>query len=181
MPADQVIEGGGLRLLFYWQGDRWAHAVERIGGPPGAARLVESIERESVDREAALPSPPLQDLHRETRPGDRQVALLVGRAGRNHWSAACTLDGAVGRIEFDIACRAQEPPGEMASSYRLLVPAVAAGPARVELADGAGSFECESPTRLERTASRLVCRAAEARGPLPATFRWQYAVRCGPG
>ena len=48
--------------------------------------LLESIEGTATDDWP--PSPPLQSLSIETLPDGRRVALLVGMAGRSHWSAS---------------------------------------------------------------------------------------------
>jgi hypothetical protein len=47
----------------------------------------------------------LQSLHIERPQGEHERALLVGMAGRSHWSASVVLDAPESRLRFDIACR----------------------------------------------------------------------------
>jgi hypothetical protein len=109
------LEAGPLRLCFERQGDRYAHRVE-LAAAGGWQTVLESLE--GKPDEAWPPSPPLQSLHIEERPGGRRVALLVGMAGRSHWSLSVEADPAAASLAFDAACRLQEVPSFLGSRYR---------------------------------------------------------------
>lgn len=68
-------------------------------------------------------SPPLQELHVEQRAAGSEVALLVGRAGRSHWSLSVEADIARGALVFDVACRSSSAANRLQSSYLLIAPA----------------------------------------------------------
>ena len=164
-----MLEQGGLRLIFEWRGDRYAHRVSVAEGT-GERVLLESLE--ASDAAAWPASPPLQQVHIESRGPEVAVALAVGMAGRSHWSAACELDGRQRRVTFDIACRIAQPAERLASGYRFGLPATQSEQGRVIL--GPWELVVEDDTRLvlsEAEADRIeiVPRAA----PLaPATARW---------
>lgn len=109
------IAAGGVSVHFWREADRFQHqiAVETSGERP---LWLSSIEGEAND--VWPPSPPLQELHLEDRPGGKQVALLVGRAGRAHWSLSVEADGAHETLLFDVACRSLCDAERLHSSYR---------------------------------------------------------------
>jgi hypothetical protein len=80
--------------------------------------LLESVEGTRADDWP--PSPPLQSLRIEELDGERRVALLVGMAGRSHWSASVEPVVGEAAVVFDVACR--HPPGAqgLGSRYRRL-------------------------------------------------------------
>src|SRR6187401_2284712 len=82
MIAPSSLNVAGLRVEFLWCGDRFAHVVS-LADPDG-----EAIPLWRSEEGEAIPCPPLQDLSIETLPDGRRVALLVGKAGRGHWSAS---------------------------------------------------------------------------------------------
>jgi hypothetical protein len=111
----------GLQVDFRFRGDRFSHVVSLIGRGESPIALLESVEGTAT--EAWPPSPPLQSLNIESLPDGRRVALLVGMAGRGHWSASIeTLPHPAGFL-FDIACRTTGSEGKLASTYRLATPA----------------------------------------------------------
>jgi hypothetical protein len=123
MPSE-IIEaigndGIGLRLEFRWQGDRYGHLISRIepGGDP--QRLLDSIE--GVTSDAWPPSPPFQSLTLHTLPSGVS-ALLVGMAGRSHWSASMEAVPNSAELIFDVACRHSDLPLHLGSRYRNLAP-----------------------------------------------------------
>ena len=65
------------------------------------------------------PSPPLQNLHREELAGGRSALLLVGAAGRGHWSASVEAAPREARLLFDLACRVETVDGWIGNRYRL--------------------------------------------------------------
>jgi hypothetical protein len=139
-PAAE-IEADGVRVVFFRAGDRYAHRVEAFDAVRGEWVAVwESLEGAADDVWPA--SPPLQQLHVEERPEGR-VALLVGMAGRTHWSAA--VEAARGEsggksIRFDVAARV--PAGLFMPGAGRLVPA-AGGPV-----PAVGGRERLAPPRL---------------------------------
>jgi hypothetical protein len=82
-----------------------------------AIPLLESVEGTPLD--AAPSSPPLQSVSIETLPGGRRAALLVGMAGRGHWSASIEAVPGEAALVFDIACRSAGGDPTLASTYRL--------------------------------------------------------------
>jgi hypothetical protein len=113
--GETILEADGLRVVFFRQGDRYAHRVEVFD----AARsewfaVCESLEGAPDDDWP--PSPPLQQLHVEDRPTGR-VILLVGMAGRTHWSAAVEAAADRKSITFDVAARYHTPPKYLGSNY----------------------------------------------------------------
>jgi hypothetical protein len=129
------IEQGAFRVEFVPSGDRIAHVIyvrEPLGA--GAPETQDFAERpwiellRSVESEAdvAWPdSPPLQELHIEDR-GGVPVALLVGRAGKSHWSASIGFEGDPGlaagnrfKLIVDVACLARSEPMRLGSVYSL--------------------------------------------------------------
>lgn len=119
MSAALEIAGDRLRVRFARRGDRFGHGIDawRDGAFHG---VLESVEGAADD--LWPPSPPWQELHIESRPGGEQVALLVGRAGRSHWSLSVHIELLSGAIHFDAACRTSDSPRWLGSTYQLLRP-----------------------------------------------------------
>jgi hypothetical protein len=109
--------GVALRVEFIWREDRYRHTISLIDGDGSIVPLFESFE--GVSEDDWPPSPPLQTLSIERLPEGRQVALLVGMAGRSHWSASVEPVQGQAAIAFDIACR-YKPPREFARPPRQL-------------------------------------------------------------
>jgi len=107
-------DGTGLRLEFAWRRDRFQHKLAAlIDGR--AVLLLESVEGSD---EAWPPSPPLQQLSiEETRLGAR-VALLVGMAGRSHWSLSVEPGDEPKSLIFDAACLVRGDVGQLGSAYQ---------------------------------------------------------------
>jgi hypothetical protein len=114
-------DGIGLRLEFRWLGDRYGHLISKIKPGSDPEPLVESIEGAPSD--AWPPSPPLQSVTFQTLTNSAQAALLVGMAGRSHWSASIEAVPNRPELIFDVACRHPDRPGYLGSQYRILVPA----------------------------------------------------------
>lgn len=108
-------DGVGLKLVFKWDVDRYCHAISVIGRDGRIMLLAESMNG-SVDDDWP-PSPPLQTLSIENLPDGRSVALLVGMAGRSHWSASIEPVNGQSKLIFDIACRHSGPPRWLGSRY----------------------------------------------------------------
>lgn len=159
MSDGLVVQCGVWRIEFFRAGDRYAHTIEA----PGLARY-SSVEGEG---DPLWPSsPPFQELHRETR-GEAEVILLVGRAGKSHWSASVELAPAQNRVTFDVACRVHRPPVWLGATYR--------GPsaASVVKAEEATVESREDALIIQSTSIPSDSRAI-VRWRLPATVRWRY-------
>lgn len=107
-------DGLGLRVVFFWSSDRYAHRIEVLDGKVPSV-LMESREGDGQDQWPL--SSPLQQLSVENRPDDNQVALLVGMAGQSHWSASVTADSKECSLLFEIACRTKDSLATLLNSY----------------------------------------------------------------
>jgi hypothetical protein len=120
MPSDAIeaprADGTRLRIEFTWRGDRYGHVISMLDPGGQSQPLLESVEGSSDD--PWPPSPPLQSLSIETLPDDRSAALLVGMAGRSHWSASIEPDREAPALVFDVACRHPERSVSLGSRYR---------------------------------------------------------------
>ncbi len=185
MSDATTLEGLGVRVVFRRLADRFLHSVEATRETEKIS-LLESVEGTPEDDWPA--SPPLQELHFENRPDGSRLALLVGRAGRSHWSLSIEAAADASRLVFDAACRVREAPQQLGSEYRL-PPALAASAlgsefgrrTAVELGGG-WRLSSESldgaETRLEAAASGIAIRPSLAlSGGWPQTARWQYIVK----
>ena len=167
-----------LQIAFEWQVDRYEHAlqVRRDGGPP-AAILVSS----SAGGQAEWPSsPPFQQLAIEQQAAG-PVALLIGMAGKSHWSASIEpLPQLVG-FRFDVACRVTARPTQLLSTYRVppagRIEAVSPRRLSVIAESCTMQFELGDHGDLEATASaESLAVRADVDGPIPGTRRWVYEV-----
>jgi hypothetical protein len=166
-----LVASENLRLVFDRRGDRWRHRIEVLhDGMP--ITTLSSIEGVATDDWP--PSPAFQNLDIQTFPGKGQIALLVGKAGSSHWSAAIEPDTAAAALRFDIACRIANESRFLGSAYAI-ERADADPQARLptitlpEIPD-----ECRQV--METTADRLTICAIPELGPLPRTVRWQFVV-----
>lgn len=109
------LQSATATVQFTQQGDRIAHEV-RIQPHGGGAELVwNSVE--GTDAEDWPLSPPYQELMMQEI-GGRQVALLVGMAGKSHWSLSVDIDSQRNSVRFDAACRIATTPRQLGSTYR---------------------------------------------------------------
>lgn len=171
---DRTLEAGPLRVRFTWQGDRFAHevSVERDGTWQPVLVSVEGTPEDDWP-----PSPPFQSLHIEEREDGRTLALLVGMAGKSHWSASIEIDAAARAVLFDVACRLRAPAaGPLGSTYQsLAIGSDAHPPLVVELTHRFG------PARLERAGERSAVLAEPAGDECPQTVRWDYQLLMAAG
>ncbi|MGB8853478.1 MAG: hypothetical protein WCC69_07935 [Pirellulales bacterium] len=143
--SSHTLAAGPLCLTFAWRLDRWGHHVtldDRL--------LAESVE-ESDDgsSDPRWPASPVLTEVMPTEAAGRPAIVGVGRAGRSHFSASFTPHPTLaGSVLVEIACRVQEQPGRLGSTYRT--------------ADG----------RLVRA---VPLEEADASG-LPRTIQWSYAI-----
>jgi hypothetical protein len=154
-------DGHCLRVDFIWRGDRYGHVISLIDVAGQPHPLLESIEGAPTD--AWPPSPPLQSLSIETLTGGRRAALLVGSAGRSHWSASIEPSTDDAALHFDIACRHAATPHCLGSRYRWLS---AAKNVSIRGLDAAVSQEGAAATIQPATIA--------ATG---GTTRWKFAIQ----
>lgn len=149
-----MLSIGPATILFTWSGDRWSHRVT-IG-----TDTWESVEGpRPEDGDARWPAAPvLVELSRiETAHGP--AILGVGLAGRSHFSASIGPDpAAADRPRFEIACRYNEQPVWLGSTYRGPHGAVAvgpgAGPPPPATVQWAYTFGARGPMACDRAADR---------------------------
>ena len=182
-----VLESPRLRISFQpAAGDRIGHTIEALAGG-SAALLLASVEGTAAEPWPA--SPPFQQAHLESRPGGRQVVLLVGMAGSSHWSASVEIDPASDAALFDVACRMHGRADWLGSRYRVSGRQAACESEKLRVAHGvtAAPGESELSLGLELVTggdgARLALAAGEARVDLGAvesatarTVRWLYRV-----
>ena len=151
--------GRVLRVVFTWRGDRFGHAISAIHADGAQEILLESQEGTPADDWP--PSPPLQNLHRETLADGRAALLLVGAAGRGHWSASVEAANDQPRLVFDLACRVDAAKGWLGSRYRIHPSASAR--VVIEADDAEVNWFDRSVNIMPRTIE-------------PPTMRWTYKV-----
>lgn len=165
--GETILAADGIRVVFFRRGDRFAHRIETYDPVVDAWRdALQSAEGDAD--EAWPPSPPLQQLHVERRPtGD--VVLLVGMAGRTHWSVAVEASADRRGLIFDAAARVQSAPQRLGSRY-----------VRCDVSSG---IDIESPpTRQAVLCGDGVNGEQHEAGPkpvdrVPTTTTWRYEIR----
>ena len=148
-----------LELRFQRVGDRHCHAVFLIDGERSQCIM---RTKEGDDTAFWPPSPPLQQLSMESRE-DGNVALLVGMAGRSHWSLSVEAEEK-GGFHFDAACRLAADTDEsrwLGSTYEFLEPHI------LELVPIEGLL-----VSAETDTFQAVPRSSGDR-----QLRWTYAIR----
>lgn len=141
------LAAGSWQVSFERAGDRWRHFVTAADQPRFAS--VEGPAAATAD--PRWPASPVLTEVSLVAVGGRPAILGVGRAGRSHFSASVTAHPHLpDTLLFEIACRVQEPPGPLGSTY--VAP------------DG--------------TTVRVGPAAASLSAGLPATVQWRY--RIGP-
>ena len=187
-----INDGHKLRVEFFKVADRYAHRLSAVlvqdDGSRKVVPLAESVEGTADD--PWPPSPPLQSLSMEEMPVAGRAALLVGMAGRSHWSASIELD-LIGKDPpcFDLACRFTTVPERLASTYRvapgiLLQEAKGSGPiaALFHLDSGIfASFHCVSggwavPTSVDSVTGEFQFQVPLRKLTPPATVQWNYVI-----
>ena len=179
-----------MAVQFEWCGDRFLHRVTLIRGAEedDACDEVGVPLLEAVDGPADSnwpQSPPIQQLDACELAGRRRGLVGVGMAGTSHWSLACETGEAA--VWFDVACRVQQRPGSLQSTYRMSESCQIS-----VLGEESGRVLRMDPPQLGfplllRTDSRCAtCRCVPggeaivgpARLPTawPATARWRFAI-----
>lgn len=193
----------GVRVEFYWTGDRFAHTISGVRDNQ-AEQLLESVEGDPNDRFPA--SPPCVELHRQ-----EEAIFLTGATDAGHWSMSVEQAGKdalsafyqTGIAEyshhfllFDIACRLRTECGKVASEYKtfhLEGKCIPAGQSAIA-ANGTGKQPFSvivSPVSKshQEDACRIGCHnnqtssggmtiapAAQTPADFPATVRWKYGI-----
>lgn len=109
-----------LRIEFIRLADRYGHVISIIELGGLVRPILESMEGSPTDDWP--PSPPLQNLSIEELAPGRRAALLVGMAGRSHWSASIEAVPGQAALVLDIACRTGDRGVSPGSRYRVLSP-----------------------------------------------------------
>lgn len=167
---ERILEAGDLRVRFYWHADRYAHEVAVREGDQWRPLAVSAEGSPEEDWPA---SPPFQSLHIEDREDGRTLALLVGMAGKSHWSASIEIDNQAGQpscVSFDVACRVRTcDVGRLGSTYRLLG------------GERGSKFQLElggrfGPAKLEKAADNVAVIAEVTSHEDAQTIRWDYRL-----
>jgi len=176
-----------LRVEFVRLADRYGQVFSLVDRDGTDCPLLESIEGAPTDDWPT--SPPLQNLSIEELTPGRCVALLVGMAARNHWSASIEPVAGQAAIDCDIACRAASSAGPLGSAYMLAknqphaisVPGDAGAPADLEVAvadnirlrvQALANYQC----RAMLAEGRVLITPQVSSGPKSGTWRWKYRV-----
>ena len=165
--------GAALGIEFVRLADRYQHVIYVEAPGSGAGGPVEAMtSAEGDSAEAWPPSPPLQRLSVETLADGRRVALLVGMAGRGHWSASVETDETRTALIFDIACRSSVRPERLLSCYQV-------GPG-IEQVRVVAENTPPAPANVMREGEWLAVTCpmpSHAQGP---TWRWRYRIELLP-
>ncbi|WP_145054388.1 hypothetical protein [Lignipirellula cremea] len=157
-----VSPNGEWEVEFERQQDRFAHRILWRPGKTAAPWVLASVE--GADTDNWPPSPPLQQLSIEEQAG-RPIALLVGMAGKSHWSMS--VEPTDQGMLFDVACRQGVETGKLGSSYLLTPPSTA--DERPPLCTAADDPACT----IHTVENRLVITPPDA-GKLA---RWKYLLQ----
>jgi hypothetical protein len=180
--GEPTLDSALLSVRFVRGADRYRHLVS-LASRAGYVDLLESVE--GAADEAWPASPPLQWLDLSAPEPGRTLALLVGMAGKSHWSASIELHAMVGLVVCDVACRVHGAArGPLGSCYRALGPLRALGAGRI-LVDGppghgaalAVEIDVQSGGRLAIDGDVIRIEPALAPQGTPAqTIRWTYSI-----
>ncbi|MEO8498315.1 MAG: hypothetical protein ABI614_24905 [Planctomycetota bacterium] len=174
MNADNV----GLQVEFAWRQDRHRHTISLLVDDC-ANTVFESFEGSSVDDWP--PSPPLQQLSVEELRPQSQVALLVGMAGKSHWSISVEPAGDRAAFVFDVACRSNGPAERLGSAYLLPADQLAANGdhhAVIEIEGRSIQLRCDregataAAVKVDPSGLWIAPTVINAGG----TTRWRYTI-----
>ena len=160
-----VQTGRRLRCAFDQYGDRYSHQIELIDGDQSTL-VLRSVEDDSTSNSPA--SGPLQELHVHQQTEGSHALMLVGKAGKNHWSLCVTADAPTNAIIFDAACRVREPVPFLGAVYDKKVASSAICVEVIDIVDG-------QPATIHNEHDRLIIKATCESKP-PATIRWMYHI-----
>lgn len=161
--ADEVaalrLDAGRVGIVFVRLGDRWGHRVFVDGAP-----RFESAEGPAPAGDDRWPASPVLTEVSLVAAGGGTAIGGVGAAGRSHFSLSISRHPArPDTLLFEAACRIQEPPGWLGSTYRVLGHHQVVGPAAA----------CGPDSRLIRVPAPSW---ATVPAPLPRTVAWSYVI-----
>jgi hypothetical protein len=159
-----------LRVVFDYRVDRWGHLIE-VHHEDQWIVAYSSIEGTSSDDWP--PSPAFQHIHLQNFSLNGPTALLVGKAGSSHWSAAIEADREAGVVRFDIACRLSAEPTRLGSAYSSLHNhRPGSTKPLIELA----MLNDTVRRVLDSRDTEFSIRVSNESYPKPSTIRWKYAI-----
>ena len=157
------IAGKQLRCRFSQHSGVIAHTIEHVAHESTTPSLI-SMEQSPGDWPA---SPPWQELHAEQLSDGTHAMMLVGRAGKSHWSMSVTLDNEQEALLFDVACRFRERPEFLGTTYQR----TECRSVQIITVD----LDGEAAPKVIETDNRVVIDATREVKP-PATLRWAYRI-----
>ena len=163
-----------LRIRFTRERDRYTHAILAVK-PDGSEHLLLASVEGTAEHEWP-PSPPLQSLSIEELAPGRRAALLVGMAGRSHWSASIEPVPGRAAIVFDIACRRQA----MRPNALTLRSTYAERPCHAFRVAIVGQEGDPVDTLVDRHAEQVTIEPASEMNTAP-TIRWRYSLELSEG
>ena len=109
------LRAGATEVVFLREHDRWRHIVTVAG----CARL-ESVEGpENAAADPRWPASPVLTEVSLVGAAGRPAIVGLGLAGRSHFSVSVAAHpDRPDTLLFEVACRIQEPPGWLGSTYR---------------------------------------------------------------
>ncbi len=158
-----------------------AHRIALVVGSE-LHELLASVEGD--DQEVFPPSPPMQQWALTELGGGRQAALLMGMAGRSHWSLSVEPGMPEPLIRFDVACRtsAVDRPA-LRSVYQMLRPWQRSPDAQAALVSVDGYHCLLRPVRLPDADGPPVLGVERDQLAIfppkitnSSTHRWQYEL-----
>jgi hypothetical protein len=161
------LAAGRMCIEFARDADRYRHEIVVWAGDSWRTVLA---SKEGSEDDEWPPSPPLQELHIEPRTPRNEVALLVGRAGRSHWSLSVESDVACGALIFDVACRSSAAANRLQSSYLLTGPGLTFD---LQILEG------ELRRDVDEADLSIVPRGDPGTSGVH-TFRWRYKIAAMP-
>jgi hypothetical protein len=175
MTEPVILTCDALSVAFQKRGDRYAHQIS-CDFPDGPSGLL--VSREGTPADVWPPSPVLQSLHIETQADGIQTALLVGSAGRSHWSMSVSADASRHRLHFDVACRIHDAPQWLGSTYDAPIENASAWPADsfTQLAYSNEKSAEEVAVQFKNMTGLIKFPAPQVVGNGPQTIRWQYTI-----
>jgi hypothetical protein len=155
-------------IEFQREADRYAHAIIVLQGDQPIYR---ATSQEGTSQDLWPASPALQQLSLQRVVGNRQAALLVGMAGKSHYSLSVTADEELQQITFDAACNYKSEPEFLGSTYRTELPAERQSPVQWIVED-------TLPTRILAQNNNSFSCVPTVEPPVPAGMgRWCYSLR----